>query len=118
MDEVLDEVLEFTPSGATSALGAAASTAPGDSLGGDTSAGPSPPELLEAGDALHPGRLPVAEKPHEEPSVSTLQAPAVSLLRSPGALQEHDDSLPLDDDEARLLGLRHRQSLWRPWGRG
>ena len=102
---------EFTPSGVIATPGAASSTVPGDYLGGDTSAGPAPPELLDAAGAPHPGLLPDAEEPHEEPSVSMLQAPAVSLLRSPDAPQEHDDNLPLDDDEACLLGLR-------PWGRG
>ena len=107
---------EFTPSGVNATPAAASSTVPGDYLGADVpdiSGGPAPLQLevFEGGEALHSGLFPDAAEPLEEPSVSRLQVPAGPLHRSPDAPQEHDDNLPLDDDEAHLLGLR-------PWGRG
>ena len=47
----------------------------------------------------------------EEPNVTRLQRCAGSRQRRAAASQEHDEDLPLDDYEARLLGLQS-------WGRG
>ena len=107
---------EFTPSGAGAASAAVSLTVPGDHRGADVSdnAGnpaPLPVEVIGGGAELGSGLFPDDEEPHEEPSVSRLQELAGPRQRRVASPQEHDEDLPLDDDEARLLGLR-------PWGRG
>ena len=89
---------------------------PGDDRGADVpdiSGGPAPLQLevFEGGEVLSSALFPDVVEPHEEPSVSRLQELAGPLHRRVDAPQEHDEDLPLDDDEAHLLGLR-------PWGRG
>ena len=101
---------------ACAASAAVSLTVPGDHRGADVSdnAGNPAPFQVEAigvGADLGSGLFPDAEEPHEEPSVSGLQGLAAPRHRRVAAPQEHDEDLPLDDDEARLLGLR-------PWGRG